>query len=130
MLATLLALTLQAGPVTPFPPPRLAAVTDRMKSDGGTVISSDLGKGELVLATPAGKVVYKAGPDVQVMGADGRPLGAIDKLAPGTKVRAYYVVDGGAKLLEVDVQGPMTTAAPSAPAAPAPDEGTPAIPAK
>jgi hypothetical protein len=101
-LFLLLALT-----ALPFPPPRALAVTDRTKCDWGPV--SSVSGTELVITTPAGLVTYKAGPEVQVYGADGKVLGAVTVLKPGQSVRVYYVVESGAKAQEVDVQPPTPT---------------------
>jgi hypothetical protein len=96
--AALLA-TLLAG--TPFPPPRLTPVTDRLKCDMGKVLSVDAGHGQLSVMTPAGAVFYKAGSDVQVFDRAGLPIGGVSSLVPGQKVRVYYVVVDGAIVSEI-----------------------------
>jgi hypothetical protein len=93
----------------PFPPPRALPVTDRTKCDWGPVSSVSAAGTELVIATPAGPVTYRAGPEVQVYGADGKVLGAVTVLKPGQNVRVYYVVENGAKAQEVDLQTPTPT---------------------
>jgi hypothetical protein len=98
VLALALALALAS---TPFPPPRVAPVTDRMKCDTGAVLSVDTARSELRITTPAGLVTFQAGIDVQVLDQQGRPLGSVSKLALGQQVRVYYVVEQGARALEV-----------------------------
>jgi hypothetical protein len=49
-------------------------------------------------------VTYKAGPEVQVFGKDGKPAGGIGSLQAGQKYRAYYLVEDGAKVLEIDLE--------------------------
>ena len=100
LFAAVVALVLLA---TPFPPPKVAPVTDQLKCDTGMVVASDAALGQLRVNTPAGLVVYKAPPDTQVVGADGKPAGTVRELKPGQKVRVYYVVDDGAKVQEVDL---------------------------
>jgi hypothetical protein len=87
-----------------FPPPRLAPVTDRTKSDAGVVVSVDAARGELKVKAAAGLVTFKAGGDVQVFDAAGKPAGAAGSLAAGQKVRVWYVVDGAAKAVEIAVE--------------------------
>jgi hypothetical protein len=98
---TLAALVLLA---TPFPPPKLAPVTDQLKCDTGLVVAADATLAQLRVNTPAGLVVYKAPGDTQVVGTDGKPAGTVKDLKPGQKVRVYYVVDDGAKVSEVDLE--------------------------
>lgn len=98
-LAALAALLVAAPP---FPAPRLAVVTEKTRCDTGAVLRVE--PAELRVTTPAGVVTYKAGPDVQVFDAAGQPAGAVSKLQPGTRVRVYYVVDDGARALEVDLE--------------------------
>jgi hypothetical protein len=97
-LALALALSLAAPP---FPPPRLAPVSDRMKCDTGAVLSVDTARSELRVTTPAGLVTFRAGVDVQVLDRNGTPLGSVSKLAAGQAVRVYYVVEQGARALEI-----------------------------
>jgi hypothetical protein len=101
MLALTAALLLAAPP---YPAPRLAPVTDRTKSDAGVVVSVDAARGELQVRAAAGLVTFKAGGDVQVFDAAGKPVGAAGNLAPGQKVRVWYVVDGAARAVEVAVE--------------------------
>ncbi|HSN91738.1 MAG TPA: hypothetical protein VLS93_10960 [Anaeromyxobacteraceae bacterium] len=89
---------------TPFPPPRLAPASDRMKCDTGTVFAVDTARSELRVTTPAGMVTFKAGSDVQVVDRDGKPFGPVSKLAAGQAVRVYYLVEQGAKALEVALE--------------------------
>lgn len=86
---------------TPFPQPRLTPVNDRLKCDTGKVLSVDAAHGELAVMTPAGAVVYKAGGDVQVLDKAGSPMGGVSRLAPGQRVRVYYVVSDGAIASEI-----------------------------
>lgn len=101
MLALVAALVLSA---LPFPAPRVAQVTDRTKYDPGTVVSVEAAKGELKVRCAAGIVTFKAGADVQVFDAGGRPIGSAAVLQPGQRVRVWYVVDGGAKAQEIAVE--------------------------
>jgi hypothetical protein len=89
---------------TPFPPPRLTPMSDRLKCDYGKVLSVDPAKGELVGMTPAGAVHYKVGPDVQVFDKAGQPIGGVAKLVAGQKIRVYYVVAEGAVVSEITVE--------------------------
>lgn len=110
LLAAALAIALAAPtdkgpyPPTPFPPPRIAPYSEKLKCDYGSVLTVSWEKNQLQASTPAGVVTYKAGIDVQVFDKEGRPLGAISKLAPGDKVRVYYLIDDGAKALEIDLE--------------------------
>ena len=79
-------------------------VTDRTKCDWGPIVSVAPTGAELVITTPAGPVTYKMGPEVQVIGSDGKPLTGVAALRPGQTVRVYYIIDNGAKAQEVDVQ--------------------------
>ena len=90
-------------PKIPFPPPKVAQYSDAMKCDWGTVLSVDPGKGRMQGMTKAGQVTYLVGPEVPVIGKDGKPAGGITVLAVGQKYRAYYLVDNGAKVLEIDL---------------------------
>jgi hypothetical protein len=101
-LALALALALSAPP--PFPPPRLAPMTDRTKCDTGTVLSVDGVHSELRVTTPAGVVTYKAGAEAQVLDRDGKPLGPAPKLTVGQAVRVYYVIDDGARAVEIALE--------------------------
>ncbi len=113
-IAALLAAASLAAPVTPaaaafppkipFPPPKLAQFTDAMKCDFGTVLSVDVPNGRLQGLTKAGPVTYVVGADVHVFAADGKPAGGVAAVGAGAKYRAYYVLDGGAKVLEIDLE--------------------------
>jgi hypothetical protein len=98
LAAALSALLLSAAP---FPAPRLAPVTERTKSDAGVVVSVDAAKGEVVLKAAAGLLTVKAGAEVQVFDAAGKPAGAPTSLTPGQKVRVWYVVENGARAVEI-----------------------------
>ncbi len=90
-------------PRIPFPPPKVAQYSDAMKCDWGTVLSVDPGNARMQGMTKAGPVTYLVGPEVQVIGKDGKPAGGLTVLQAGQKYRAYYLVDGGAKVLEIDL---------------------------
>ncbi|HEX9051114.1 MAG TPA: hypothetical protein VF841_11335 [Anaeromyxobacter sp.] len=108
--AVILAALLAAPPAAPassaklpFPAPRLVQVTDATKCDFGTVLTVETANGRMQGMTKAGPVTYLVGPDVQVFSADGKPAGGIASVTVGAKYRAYYVIDGGAKVLEIDL---------------------------
>ena len=100
LAAPLLALAISA---LPYPAPRLAQPSAQLKCDRATVLLVDRAKGEMKGTTVAGQMTYKIGPDVQVFGKDGKPAGAPGKLAQGTQLLVYYVVDDGAKVQEIDL---------------------------
>jgi hypothetical protein len=87
----------------PYPAPRLLVPSEATKCDTGTILSVDPQRSEFRMTTPAGTVVYRAGPEVQVFAADGKPAGSLAGLA-GQRARVYYVLDGGARVAEVDLQ--------------------------
>lgn len=100
-----------AGPVLvlalaalPFPAPRVLQPTPATKCDRATVLLVDSAKGELKGTTAAGVVTYRIGPDVQVIDRDGKPAGAATGLAPGAKIRIYYVLEDGPRAQEVDLE--------------------------
>jgi hypothetical protein len=64
----------------------------------------DPAKGELKGTTAAGLVTYRIGPDVQVIDRDGKPAGAATGLGQGARIRVYYVLDGGARVQEIDLE--------------------------
>lgn len=101
MLALAAALLLAASP---FPAPRLAPVTDRTKCDAGVVVAAEPAKGELRVRAASGLVTFKVGGDVQVFDAAGKPAGAATSLAAGQKVRVWYLVDAGARAVEIAVE--------------------------
>jgi hypothetical protein len=88
----------------PFQPAKMAEMTDNLKCDWGPVTSVSRNGAEFVVTTPAGPVTYKAGPSVQVISKDGKTVGPVSSLKPGQSVRVYYVIDNGAKVIEVDLQ--------------------------
>jgi hypothetical protein len=105
LAAATLALALSAPPEkTPYWPPRAASGTDKLKCDYATVLVMSLDKGEFRGTTPAGVVTYKVGPAVQVFGRDGRPAGGAATLKAGDKVRVYYLVEDGARVVEADLE--------------------------
>jgi hypothetical protein len=105
LLAAALSLSLAAAPALPYPAPRAAPVTEKLKCDMGSVLAVNGERGLLQVSTPAGVVTYRAGGDVQVFDRDGKPGGAVSGLTPGQKVRVYHLVEDGARALEVDVEG-------------------------
>jgi len=96
--------TLPFGGKLPYPAPKLVQVTEKTKCDTGTVLSIDAAHNVMRGTTPAGVVTYKVGPDVQVIAKDGKPAGGIGSLQAGQKYRAYYLVEDGAKVLEIDLE--------------------------
>ncbi len=112
VLAALTALALSApadtsqpfGGKLPYPPPKLAQPTEKTKCDLGTVLAVEAASHLMRGTTPAGIVTYKLGPDVQVFGKDGKPAGGVAALAAGQKYRAYYVIDDGARIVEIDLE--------------------------
>jgi hypothetical protein len=92
----------------PFPPPKLAQMTDQLKCDWGTVVAVDASVGQLRINAAAGLVVFKAPAETQLIGIDGKPAGSVGGLKPGQKVRVYYTVNyvanDGAKVSEVDLE--------------------------
>ena len=101
-IAPLLAAALLSAPG--FPSPRLAPLTDRTKCDSGTVLSVDTQAGQLRIAAPAGVVTYQAPADVQVFDKAGQPAGGVVGVAAGQKVRVYYVVENGARAVEIALE--------------------------
>ena len=101
MIALAAALLLAAPP---FPAPRLAPVTDRTKCDAGVVVAAEPAKGELRVRAAAGLLTFKAGAEVQVFDAAGKPAGAATSLQAGQQVRVWYVVDGGARAVEIALE--------------------------
>lgn len=104
LASALFALAVAAAPSTPFPPPKLAPLTDQLKCDTGVVVAADTALGQLRVNTPAGLVIYKIASDTQVIDAQGKPAGAATALQAGQKVRVYYVLDDGAKVSELDLE--------------------------
>jgi len=96
MLETVIALAVAAAP---FPAPRVAALTDRLKSDAGTVMLVDARELRVMMA--AGIVTFQVGPGVPVLDAAGHRLASPGALAAGQAVRVWYVVEDGARAVEV-----------------------------
>ena len=92
------------GGKLPYPAPKLIKVTEQTKCDMGTVLSVEPAKNIMRGTTPAGIVTYKVGPEVQVFSKEGKPIGGMAALAVGQKYRAYYLVDNGARVLEIDLE--------------------------
>jgi hypothetical protein len=88
-----------------FPPPQRVAVTEAMKCDWGTVVSVNPSEHPtMVVQSTAGPVVYQVSGDTPVLGADQKPHGTVAALKVGTRVRVYFVIGDGARVLEVDLQ--------------------------
>ena len=105
LLAAALSLALAAPPEKAvFWPPRAAAVTEKLKCDYATVLVVAADKGELRGTTPAGVVTYRIGPGIPIIGRDGKPAPSLAALQAGDKVRVYYLVEDGAKAVEVDLE--------------------------
>jgi hypothetical protein len=100
-LALALAATLAA---LPYPAPRQLQPTKDTKCDAGSVLLVDGARGEMKVTTAAGVVTFRIGADVQAVDREGRPAGAASALAPGTRVRVYYVLDGGPRVQEIDLE--------------------------
>ncbi len=92
------------GGKLPYPPPKVVQVTEKTKCDWGTVLSVEPSRNIMRGRTTAGIVTYKLGPDVQVFSKEGKPAGGVASLAVGQKYRAYYLVDDGARVLEIDLE--------------------------
>jgi hypothetical protein len=105
LLAAALSLSLAAAPALPYPAPRAAAATDKTKCDSGAVLAVSAEKGTLQISTPAGVVTYRAAGEVPVFDREGKAAGPVSRLAAGQKVRVYYVVEDGARALEVGLEG-------------------------
>lgn len=103
MSALALALSL-ALTALPFPAPKLVTAGDNTKADWGTIASIDAAKGVLVLTCADGPVTFQVGPSVQVVSAEGKPVGGIASLTPGQNARVYYEVNNGAQAQEIDLQ--------------------------
>ncbi len=112
LLARSLALALASSAVPaaspparlPFPPPHVVQVTDATKCDFGTVLSIDAARGRMQGTTRAGVVTYVVGPDVQVFSKEGKPVGGLAAVTAGARYRAYYVIDQGARVQEIDLE--------------------------
>jgi hypothetical protein len=103
LVAAALALALAApDDRLPFPAPRQAVVGDRLKCDYAKVLLVDAEKGLLDATTPAGLVSYRVGAEVPILDREGRPLAGLSRLAPGDPVRVYYLVEEGARAVEID----------------------------
>ena len=103
-IAVLAALALLA-PTPPFPAPKFVPVTAEMRCDWGPIASLASDLATMVITTEAGPLTLKIGSDVKVGGTNEAPKRSLESLRVGEGVRVYYVVDGGAKLQEVDVIG-------------------------
>lgn len=100
MKTLLLALLVLAAP---FPAPKHATVTPATKFDVGTVAGVDATRGVLRVTTGAGEVTFRIAPEAQALDRAGQPM-PVARLAVGEKVRVWYVVDGGARPVEIGVE--------------------------
>lgn len=91
------------APTSPFPPPKLTSQTPEMRCDWGAVGELKVDRAQLVVRTDAGPLTLQVGPGVKVAGPDGKALASVAELRGGQNVRVYYVVEAGAKALEIDV---------------------------
>ena len=104
MKSLLLAAAVAAlAPTLPFPAPKLIGVAPELKCDWGPITEIKTDRTELVMKTDAGPFEVKLGSTVRVAGADGKALGSVIELRQGQSVRVYYLIDKGAKALEIDV---------------------------
>jgi hypothetical protein len=92
------------GGKLPYPAPRLIQVTEKTKCDMGTVLAVDPSRNVMRGTTPAGVVTYQVGPEVQVFSKAGKPIGGLTALQAGQRYRAYYLVENGARVLEIDLE--------------------------
>ncbi len=102
LLALAAAVALLA-PSPPFPAPKLVGVTPETKCDWGPITEIKPDHSELTMRTDAGPFELKLGPGVKVASADGKALASTGELRTGQNVRVYYVVDHGARAMEIDV---------------------------
>ena len=96
-----LSLLLASSP--PFPAPKVVSYSDTLKSDTGTVASFDSAAERLVVTTAAGPVTYLVH-GAQLVDKEGKPAGAPSGLAAGQRVRLYYTIADGARVLEIDLE--------------------------
>ncbi len=87
----------------PFPAPRVAQVTEATKCDFGTVLAVERERGTMQGSTHAGVVTYLVGPDVLVF-SKGKPAGGMAAVTVGASYRAYYLLDRGARVQEIDLE--------------------------
>ena len=110
-MKSLLALAAVAllAPTSPFPAPKLGAVSPETKCDWGPI--TEVKSEQLVVKTDAGPFEVKLTSGVKVAGPDGKPLASASELKAGQNVRVYYRVenkpDKGAMAQEVDVLPPQ-----------------------
>jgi hypothetical protein len=101
LAAAALAALISPGP--PFPAPKLIGITPDIRCDWGPVTELKAAEKMLIVRTEAGPFELMIGPGAKFAGADGKPLPSVASIQPGQKVRAYYVVNKGAKAQEIDV---------------------------
>jgi hypothetical protein len=102
-LLTLAAAVALLAPQSPFPAPKLVGVTPETKCDWGPITEITADHSQLTMKTDAGPFELKIGAGVKVASADGRALTSALELRSGQNVRVYYVVDRGARAMEIDV---------------------------
>jgi len=90
-------------PKSPYIPAKTVPASTNQKCDWGTVVAVDAALSQLRVKAPDGQVTFQVSAQAPVIGADGKSVGTVAGLNPGTKVRVYYVVDDGAKVQEVDL---------------------------
>jgi hypothetical protein len=103
IIALVAAAVALSTPTPPFPAPKLIGVTPDTKCDWGPVTEQKTDPRLLVIRTEAGPFELTIVAGVKVAGADGKPLPSVASIQPGQNVRAYYVVDKGARAQEIDV---------------------------
>lgn len=90
------------APTPPFPAPKLTGTTPETRCDWGPITEAKNDGTRITLKTDAGPLELTIGAGVKVAAADGKAT-ALSTLRMGMNVRAYYLVDGGAKAIEIDV---------------------------
>jgi hypothetical protein len=100
----MLSLVLGLALALPYPAPHSFQPTDATKCSWATVMAVLPEKHELVGRTVAGLVKFQFKDDTPVFAKDGKPAGAVARLGIGQALRVYFVIDNGARLLEVDLE--------------------------
>jgi hypothetical protein len=68
------------------------------------VLIVDADRGALRLVTAAGLVTLRVASDVPIVAASGERVGSLAALAPGQAVRVWYVVEDGARAVEIGLE--------------------------
>ena len=86
---------------TPFPLPRTVPMSDTLRSDVGVVawLAPDRSTVDMLMAD--GIVTYQLTGGTHILDIDGRAVGT-DALSQGQHMRVYFLIDDGAKVLEMD----------------------------